>query len=70
MVFHPVKGALLFETGDKTGIPITNTSMKRGRKHMRGMFMKYLDEPVHFVDGGFTEPSLSTGKYFELRDAA
>jgi hypothetical protein len=70
VIFHPVKGALLFETGYETRIPITNTSMKRGRKHMRGMFMKYLDEPVHVVDGGFTEPSTATGKYFELRDAA
>jgi len=60
---------------------IPNRRLKTGRKTMRDAFIpftpfieKYDGEWEEFIaplhDGGFTKPSLVTGKYFELRDAA
>ena len=68
VVFHPTKGVILLGE-DEWGRVISNKSLKRNKSQIRDLLMTCIKEPSKQNDGGFSNPSTSTGEYFELRSA-
>ena len=58
---------ILDETGDLYGKCFSRKDFKKNKKRIKSYMMEKINIPSPLDMGGFSKPSISTGKHFEMR---